>query len=136
MSRVRCPSVRGPGANRRASRSSDCGPGTVRRGRCPPGLTGQGLATLAGIVEHYIANQREGADGELAYFRDQPTLLDAVRNAAHAEDVDDKRYAHQQRIPPGVLKESAAHLEAALPRLAAARTFEDSTTSSGRRSAA
>jgi hypothetical protein len=125
MSRVRRPSVCGPGASRRASRSSDCGPGPVRRGGCPPALTGQGLATLATIVEHYIANQREGADGELAYFRGPPTLRDAVRKAAHAEDGNNKRYAYQHRISPEVLKESAALLEAALPRLAAARTLED-----------
>ena len=54
-----------------------------------------------------------------------PTLSAAVRAAALAEDHRGKRLSHQRRIPGRVLRECASALDAALPRLRCAPTFED-----------
>jgi len=80
-------------------------------------------ATLQAIVSHYIANKRGGAGDELQAFASQATLQDAVRMAALAQTSEGK-LRHQWRIPNRVLAECAGHLEAALPDLAAAPTFE------------
>jgi hypothetical protein len=84
----------------------------------------QGKPTLAGIVRDYIENGRDGAEDELSFFRARETFRDAVRKAALAEAENGKRLAHQRRIAAAVLRECAEHLEAALPRLVAAPTFE------------
>jgi hypothetical protein len=104
--------------------ASACGPRKRRRASVCGDGGDYGLSTLSGIVRHYITNYRDGAGDELGFFVAQPTLLDAVSRAALAEGPDGKRLAHQRRIPRRVLEESARFLEAALPRLTAAATFE------------
>jgi len=74
-------------------------------------------------VKHYIANKRCGAGEELKAFASAATLRDAVRMAALAK-TPERKLRHQWRIPNRVLAECARYLEAAVPELAAAPTFE------------
>jgi hypothetical protein len=81
--------------------------------------------SLTDVVRDYRARFAERADRELRYFEIQPTLREAVRCAGLATGPSGKRFAHQRRIPGGVLREAEALLQFAAPKLRRAQTFEE-----------
>ena len=83
------------------------------------------LDSLEAVVAAYITDYRGRAREEQQFFADQRTLSDAVRLAGLAETPKGKRLNHQRRIPPAVLKRSAARLLDRLATLKEAATFED-----------
>ena len=83
------------------------------------------LETLAEIVAAYEADYRDRCNGELGFYRSQPTFAEAVRVAAMAEGPGGKRMAHQRRIPHAVLQRSASGLRAQISLLKEARHFDD-----------
>ncbi len=62
---------------------------------------------------------------ELEWFRQQPSLADAVRRAALAENAKGRRYRHHCRINRDLLEEAARRLSKELPALRKARSFHD-----------
>jgi hypothetical protein len=56
------------------------------------------LTSLTAIVRHYVFNFQPVHEHELVWFRNQASLEDALRFAAHAEDDRGRRYSHQRRI--------------------------------------
>ena len=59
----------------------------------------------------------------MSTFTSEPTVKDAVRRAAHARRADGKRYDHQRRLSPSVLREAAARLEQV--DIATSRDFDE-----------
>jgi hypothetical protein len=53
---------------------------------------------LRSIVRAYITNVRPRVNEELGWWRQQPTLRDAIRFAAFATNSKGKRYSHQRRL--------------------------------------
>lgn len=81
--------------------------------------------TLESIVEQYLADHAEKADGELRFFESQKSVRDAVRLAGLAQGPSGKRFDHQRRIPSPVLEKSAQILNCALQQLSGAHSFHD-----------
>lgn len=82
------------------------------------------MMPLRDIVADYIRCCREGAEQEQRWFAIQRTLEEAVSRAALAVSPSGKRLSHQRRIPQAVLAESRRRLDAALPALSNAQSFE------------
>jgi hypothetical protein len=59
--------------------------------------------SLEAIIAHYLANYSDNADGELRFYCQQPTLDDALENAALARLPSGKRAHHQRRLPASSL---------------------------------
>jgi hypothetical protein len=55
-------------------------------------------ATHQQVVDHYIRYQQPDFIAELDWFRSQPTLVKAIREAALARDSRGKRLSHQRRL--------------------------------------
>jgi hypothetical protein len=80
---------------------------------------------LSQIVSHYVANKRERAESERRWFIIQPTLEDAISNAARARKPSGKRFGHQRRIPESVLRQCEIALLESARALQSAQTFEE-----------
>jgi hypothetical protein len=64
--------------------------------------------TFYAIVHTYIRRIRPRAQAELDWFIRQPTLRDAIRNAALARNSRGKRYSHQRWIKGAAIQEALA----------------------------
>lgn len=62
------------------------------------------MAKLKSIVSAYIREYQAGAQQERDWFANQPSLTEAVRLAAFAQNCRGKRLSHQYRIPRLVLQ--------------------------------
>ncbi len=69
---------------------------------------------FSAIARHYLMHYRKRKAGELAWFRNQPTLEAAVEKAALAVDQCGKRLPHQRRIKASAIKAAKTALLAAL----------------------
>lgn len=58
------------------------------------------------IVRHYCVHFRVGEENQLDWFRQQPSLYDAVITAARAVDGRGKRFGHQTHITRAALLEA------------------------------
>jgi hypothetical protein len=58
------------------------------------------------IIRTYITQIRPRAKEELDWFRQQPTLREAIRLAALAVNSNGKRYSHQRRLHQTVLEQA------------------------------
>jgi len=58
------------------------------------------------IIRTYITTIRPRANEELDWFRQQPTLSEAIRLAALAVNSKGKRYSHQRRLGKTVLEQA------------------------------
>jgi hypothetical protein len=79
---------------------------------------------LEGVKQDYVLRIRPAAQGELDWFRRQPTLLAAVELAAMATNSRGKKYSHQTRIKKHALRKARAVLVANLDRLRGCRDFD------------
>lgn len=77
------------------------------------------------IIQHYQENYLPSHKAEIECFTDQPTLADAIKKAALAQDHRGKRYAHQCRMPQVVLKTSLQKLSGAEQAILAAGSFDE-----------
>ncbi len=77
------------------------------------------------VVARYLADYSSDEDREMAWFRRQPTVAEAVRFAGLAQRPFGKRFNHQRRIPGSVIEAFSAALLAQLPRIEGARGFAD-----------
>ena len=103
---------------------SDSAPRRSGSRGCVPQWPGQ-LRSLADVVSHYRAGGARSAEDELRYYADQPTLRDAVHAAGLARSAGGRRHPHQHRLPEALLRECASLLEAELPAIRRARSFEE-----------
>ena len=78
---------------------------------------------LAAIVRAYVIHIRGKSQDELSSFFKEPTISSAVSRAGLAQRPDGKRYDHQRRLRPAVLREAAKQLERA--NLADSADFDD-----------
>jgi hypothetical protein len=81
--------------------------------------------TLEQIVRDYVDEHQDRARLELRHYAIQRTDEEAVRKAAQAQLPNGKRHPHQYRIPRTALVESCDSLLLNLPRLRAARNFDE-----------
>jgi hypothetical protein len=58
------------------------------------------------IIWTHITQIRPRANEELDWFRQQPTLSDAIRLAALAINSEGKRYSHQRRLSQTILEQA------------------------------
>jgi hypothetical protein len=63
-------------------------------------------ASLRAIIRHYLIHYQPEHEHELTWFRNQGSLEDAIRLAAHAEDDQGHRYSHQRRIKSRSIREA------------------------------
>jgi len=80
---------------------------------------------LKTIVRMYIQRIRPRAQAELDWFIRQPTLRDAIENAALARNSKGKRYSHQRRIKKTAIKEAFSILDDASDRIKRSRDFAE-----------
>lgn len=62
--------------------------------------------TPEAIIRKYTSDIRPYANEELSWFREQPTLSEAIRLAALAINSKGKRYSHQRRLRKEVLEQA------------------------------
>ena len=77
------------------------------------------------IVRVYIEEIRSRAQAELDWFIRQPTLGDAIEDAALARDSSGKRYSHQRRIKRAAIQKAFSLLSGALERIRRSRDFAE-----------
>ncbi len=70
--------------------------------RSPPSRAS--LASHSEIVRDYLTTYRQSADAVLAFYRQLPTLEEAIKKAAFAELPSGKRHPHQYRLEKANLK--------------------------------
>jgi hypothetical protein len=80
---------------------------------------------LKSIVRMYVQRIRPRAQAELDWFIRQPTLRDAVENAALARNSSGKRYSHQRRIKKVAIQKALAILSDAADRIQRSRDFSE-----------
>jgi len=78
---------------------------------------------LKTIVRMYVQRIRPRAQAELDWFIRQPTLRDAIKNAALARNSRGKRYSHQRRIKRVAIQEALSILSNESDRIERSRTF-------------
>lgn len=61
---------------------------------------------LGTIARAYATKLRPNAEAELDWFRHQPNLQEAIRNAAFAVNSNGKRYSHQRRLKSSTLEQA------------------------------
>jgi len=88
-------------------------------------LPGKALApsTIEEICQAYVEHRKCCCDDE-AFYAEQPTLADAIANAAMAVRGDGSRCSHHWRKPKALLAESRRRLLEIEPAIAAARDFD------------
>ena len=77
------------------------------------------------IIRTYITQIRPCANEELDWFRQQPTLSEAIRLAALAINSKGKRYSHQRRLSKIVLEQAREVLLENERAIKASRDFDD-----------
>jgi len=77
------------------------------------------------IIIIYIDDIRPYANDELDWFRNQSTLLDAVRIAGLAKNSKGKKYSHQNRLNNDVLKQASDLLVSKVMEISKCKVFED-----------
>lgn len=82
------------------------------------------MANLGEIVAAYIRDHQARAHQEHDWFASQPSLREAVRLAALAQDCCGKRLSHQRRIPHGVLLRCQRRLLDHIREIRTCRTFD------------
>jgi hypothetical protein len=80
--------------------------------------------SFAAIAQDYIANIRPHARDEMRFYARQPSLREAIREAALCRVEDGKRHPHQRRIPGHVLAKAERALQERAERLAKADSFD------------
>ena len=83
------------------------------------------IMKLKAIVRTYIEHIRPLAEDELNCFRDQPTLISAVENAALAINNEQKRYSHQRRLKKTTLEQAKMVLLKNIEMVEQAKTFDE-----------
>ncbi|MGN6107866.1 MAG: hypothetical protein ACTHU0_22350 [Kofleriaceae bacterium] len=78
---------------------------------------------LRAVVRHYKQNFRARARAELESFRGLPSLEIAVRRAAIAITLDEKRFAHQRRLKEAHLARAEAKLMGCIEKIRATEDF-------------
>jgi hypothetical protein len=86
--------------------------------QCPQGRL------LAALVRRYRKRRASVVDGELAWFREQPTFADALDRAAFGRTRGEKRHPHQYRIRREALPLAREALCLARGALAVAEDFD------------
>jgi hypothetical protein len=81
--------------------------------------------SLQAIVRNYISYCRPGAQAELDWFRQQPTLEAAVTLAAHAINNKGKRFPHQHRITKDALEKARQSLMTNSSGISQVHSFDD-----------
>ena len=76
-------------------------------------------------VSDYIAYHRNHAIKELRFFRDMPTLDQAITRAAHACTAGGRKHSHQWRIPPDSLREFETRLSGSRRAIRKATSFDE-----------
>jgi probable addiction module antidote protein len=99
----------------------------VRERAASPYVVTQGLKdmSLDDIVIEYRTKWRPAALAEMQWFAKRPSFEDAITAAGRAEGSDGKRFAHQRRIPAGVLRIAEQRLNANASALAASASFDE-----------
>lgn len=69
--------------------------------------------SITAIVQDYIRRHRPNAIRELQYFRNIPSLKEAIEQAGLARTPNGKRSSHQRRIPASVLQQATRRLRRA-----------------------
>jgi len=77
------------------------------------------------IIRTYTTQIRPRATGELNWFRQQPTLREAIRLAALAKNRNGKRYSHQRRLSKTVLEQARDILLENEKAIEACQDFDD-----------
>ncbi|MDH7502435.1 MAG: hypothetical protein QHJ82_06945 [Verrucomicrobiota bacterium] len=77
------------------------------------------------IIRTCSARMRPGANEELTWFRQQPTLGEAIRLAALAVNSRGKRYSHQRRLRKTVLEQARDILLANEEQISQRIDFDD-----------
>ena len=101
-----------------------------RRGRTPsavaasiPALTGPQM--WQEILRHYDKTHSGHAAEEIAWFKEQPSLRQAIETAARAINRDRKRYGHQYRVWRSAIPQTIAALLALEDRIARVESFDE-----------
>ena len=81
--------------------------------------------TSNAIVHKYVADIRPRAQVELAWFREQLTLRDAVEHAAMAVNHKGKRYRHQCRLKKSALESAKRVLLANIKAIERQEDFDN-----------
>jgi hypothetical protein len=68
------------------------------------------VTSWAAIIRRYKARHYPNHEAEMSWFRNQPTLHDAIFVAASAQDDRGKRYDHQRRLRRSALNASTSAL--------------------------
>src|SRR5262245_22025013 len=82
-------------------------------------------SSLHTLVRSYQIHNRPHSEGELAFFRNMPSLELAIYHAAFAINERDKRFDHQRRLKRSSLNQANALLSDATKRIKAARSFHE-----------
>jgi hypothetical protein len=77
------------------------------------------------IIRDYNLNHRPGNKDQLAWFRGQPSLEDALLKAAKAEDERGKRYRHQNNVWRTAIPEAQHRLLHAADQLQECKSFHE-----------
>lgn len=77
------------------------------------------------IVRIYIRDIRPRAQSELDWFKEQPTLWDAIENAALAKNSKGKRYSHQCRLSQDALNEAHRRLRRHYKEIEGTKSFNE-----------
>ncbi|WP_425067205.1 hypothetical protein [Reyranella sp.] len=77
------------------------------------------------IASDYIARFRGPAIAEMTFYKEQPSLSEAIRLAALSRTAHGKRHAHQRRIPGHVLEAAEQSLQGISASLGEARSFDE-----------
>lgn len=91
---------------------------------CKPVPVSEMLATLEDVVSDYISDHRPRVTREMNYYAGQPSLEAAI-NVAGLARLNDKRHAHQRRIPAAVLQHATDRLLQAADELQGCQTFDE-----------
>jgi hypothetical protein len=83
------------------------------------------LSTYEDIVAAYIRDHRPGVLRLLRFFRDRPSLEEAIDYAARCKLPSGKRHPHQYRIPKPALPEAERRLRACATELCECKSFAD-----------
>jgi hypothetical protein len=72
-------------------------------GLCAPPSRRLRITSYSDVVRDYIRRKRNDAAAELAFFRQQPSLVKAIHYAARSITPCGKRHPHQRRRPANTL---------------------------------